>query len=116
MPITSLDHIYVETRDWDAGIAFWRGIGFAFSDTWGGEGHRAARLVAGEATVVLAEIDGAKQPEFDVFFKLEDADDFESAGAVEVDQALKGTHWGTRWIRVRDPEGRIFCLEETPEE
>jgi hypothetical protein len=116
MPVTSLDHIHVETRDWDAGVAFWRGNGFAFTETWGGEGHRAGKLVAGEATVVLAEIDGGEQPEFDIFFKLEEADDFEMASTVEVDQALDGTHWGTRRIRVRDPEGRIFCLDETPEE
>ena len=42
----------------------------------------------------------------------DDAVAFEVGAAVDVEQPLSSTHWGTRWIRVRDPEGRIFCLEE----
>ena len=115
MPITSLDHIYTEVHDWEAGVAFWEGLGFAFSDRWGGEGHRAGRLEAASAIVVLAEVDESKELEFDVFFSLEDADGFRLGDKVEVDRSLSDTHWGTRWIRVKDPEGRIFCLEEDTE-
>ncbi|MDP2623623.1 MAG: hypothetical protein Q8Q29_07500 [Actinomycetota bacterium] len=46
---------------------------------------------------------------------LYDADSFEPGTVVEVTAPLEATHWGTRWIRVREPEGRIFALEEAPE-
>ena len=25
---------------------------------------------------------------------------------------LEATHWGTRWMKVQDPDGRVFVLEE----
>jgi catechol 2,3-dioxygenase-like lactoylglutathione lyase family enzyme len=115
MGIKALDHIYVETHDWAAGTAFWKGLGFEFVDRWGGEGHRAGRLRAGDATVVLAEVEPTEDLEFDVFFSLEDADEYELADAVHVDRPLSDTHWGTRWIRVKDDAGRVFCLEESTE-
>ncbi len=33
--------------------------------------------------------------------------------AVEVSTPLEATHWGTRWIRVTDPDGHTYALEET---
>jgi uncharacterized glyoxalase superfamily protein PhnB len=33
-------------------------------------------------------------------------------GEIAVTTPLGPTHWGTRWIRVRDPDGREFALEE----
>ena len=110
MAITALDHIYVETRDWEAAVAFWKGLGFA--ERWGSEGHRAGRLAAGSATVVLAEVEEAAEPGFSVFFSLEDADDFMVGDAVEVMTPLSQTHWGTRWMRVRDGEANVYSLEE----
>lgn len=116
MPITDLDHIYLETREWSRDVAFWEGLGFGLSEEWGREGHRAGRLTAGHASVVLAEVDPATQPAMSIFFRLEDADAFSVADDATVLESLTETHWGTRWIRVADSEGRVFSLEEKPEE
>lgn len=112
MGITHLDHLYAETRDWEASVRHWEGLGFTFVERWGSEGHRAGRLTAGTATVVLAEVPPEARPDFLVFFGLEDADHFVIGSDVEVVAPLEETHWGTRWIRVRDPEGRGAALEE----
>jgi uncharacterized glyoxalase superfamily protein PhnB len=115
MPVTSLDHVYAETRAWDAAVAFWEGLGFEFAQRWGSEGHRAGTLVSGDASVVLAEIPpGDSAPVFNVFFALDAADTFRVGAGVEVTTPLEPTHWGTRWMRVTDPEGRTHVLEETP--
>ena len=116
MAIRALDHIYVETRRWRAAVAFWEGLGFGFAEQWGEAGHRAGRLVAGDATVVLAEVDSATEPEMNVFFALEKADEYAPSAAVPIVEPLSATHWGSRWIRVSDPEGRVYCLEETAED
>ncbi len=116
MPVTDLDHVYLETRDWDAGVAFWEGLGFRLAEQWGSDGHRAGRLAAGKAAVVLAEVGADSVPETSIFFALEDGDEYSVAEAVPVEEQLAATHWGTRLIRVRDPEGRVFCLEEKPED
>jgi len=34
-----------------------------------------------------------------------------AADAVDVISPLENTHWGTRLIRVRDPDGNLYALE-----
>jgi catechol 2,3-dioxygenase-like lactoylglutathione lyase family enzyme len=111
MAISGIDHLYAETSQWEASVAFWEGLGFAFVERWGSEGHRAGRLACGAAAVVLAEItDG--DPTFDVFFEVDDLHGIDPAPGVEVVTPPGDTHWGTRWMRVRDPDGRTYALEE----
>jgi catechol 2,3-dioxygenase-like lactoylglutathione lyase family enzyme len=112
--LRGIDHLYAETRRWEESVAFWEGLGFRFEEQWGSDGHRAGRLRAADARVVLAEVDDGT-PALTVVFDLNDADSFEPGTAVEVTARLAATHWGTRWIRVRDPDGRSFALEEAPE-
>ncbi|NNF70061.1 MAG: VOC family protein, partial [Acidimicrobiia bacterium] len=52
------------------------------------------------------------EPEFTVFFDLEGADAFSVGASVTVETPLEATHWGTRWMRVRDTDGRVHALEE----
>ena len=111
MAITGIGHLYVETTHWEASVAFWEGLGFAFAEQWGSEGHRAGRLACGEASVVLAEVE--EPPAFDVFFQLDDADGFEPTPGVSVSTPLEDTHWGTRRIGVTDPDGRTYSLVES---
>lgn len=108
MAVRRIDHLYAETREWGAGVAFWEGLGFSFTDRWGSEGHRAGRLECGQAGVVLAEI-GEGTPEFNVFF---DADAIDAVDVPTVVTPPSPTHWGTRWLRLRDPDGRIHVLED----
>ena len=39
------------------------------------------------------------------------AENLDRSERVEVLTPLSETHWGTRWIRVQDPDGNLFCLE-----
>lgn len=113
MAVTVIDHVYAETREWESSVEFWRAIGFEVVASWGSEGHRAGRLESGDAAVVLAEVGPDATPAFNVFFDLQGADAYEPGPGADVVTPLEATHWNTRWIRVRDPEGRIHCLEET---
>ena len=110
--LRGIDHLYSETRHWDASVAFWEGLGFTFEDRWGSEGHRAGRLQCNDAVVVLAEV--GEEPAANVFFSVESADHFVPGPGVDVTTAPEDTQWGTRWLRVRDPDGRIYALEEQP--
>ncbi len=100
MSIEALDHLYLETTSWDETIGFWERRGFAAVERWGSDGHRAGRLVAGSAVIVLAEVVSA--PEATVFFRV---------AAEGTGDAMEPTHWGTRMARVTDPDGRTFALE-----
>jgi catechol 2,3-dioxygenase-like lactoylglutathione lyase family enzyme len=116
MGISHLDHLYAETQNWGASVDFWEGLGFRAVSRWGDEGHRAGRFEAGSAAVVLAEVGEATTPQLNAFFGLKDAAEFAVGGQVHVVTPLEATHWNTRWIRVRDPDGRVFCLEEEGKE
>ena len=115
MGIEGIDHLYAETLSWERSVEFWEGLGFELAEQWGTEGHRAGRLVCGEAGVVLAEIGpGSEPPAFNVFFRVDGFDDGDPSPEVEVINPVEATHWGTRWMRVRDPDGRVYSLEEKP--
>lgn len=110
MGINRIDHIYLETIQWEASVAFWKSLSFVWAEQWGSEGHRAGRLINNQASVVLAEVERA--PAFNVFFDVSDAEALELDEAAGVTTPLEDTHWGTRWVRVTDPDGRTFALEE----
>jgi len=111
MGISRIDHLYAETTAWEESAASWEGVGFAFIETWGSEGHRTGSLRSGEAEMALADVTGS-EPAFHVFFAVDDAGFAqESPGVTTVTPAEK-THWGARWSRACDPEGRIHALEE----
>ena len=106
VPIDRIDHLYLETRSFDDAVRFWERLGFKLASTWGRDGHRAGRLESGDAYLVLAE---SQEPMLNVHFGLGEADEL----AARLGQPLEKTHWGTRLLRVTDPDGRTFVLEET---
>ena len=118
MPIDGLDHVYVECRDFERTLAFWKALGFALVAEWGEDGHRAGRLTSGQAALVLAEAKAPVGPTMHLATRDPEALNARLAKdpAVEVETPLEDTHWGTRWIRVRDPEGNVWALEspQTP--
>lgn len=116
MSIHGLDHVYVETRAFDRAVAFWKALGFDVESQWGEPGHRACQLVSGAARVVLAEPAAGAAPEGPtVHFALGAAEAMQARLAesddVKVLTPLAATHWGTRWIRVADPDGHVWVLE-----
>jgi uncharacterized glyoxalase superfamily protein PhnB len=119
MSIEAIDHLYVETTAFDEALRFWRGLGFSVADAWGEDGHRACRLESGTAAVVLATADGAEPCPVTVHFRVGDVDALAEQVAraegspVGVEVAPEDTHWGTRWMRVRDPDGHVFSVEQT---
>jgi catechol 2,3-dioxygenase-like lactoylglutathione lyase family enzyme len=113
MSVNRFDHVYLETRDWEASCAFWLGLGFRVAEEWGSDGHRAARLASKDASIVLAEAKPGDRPAvFDVLFKVDSFDGFDPRSGVEVVSGPTATHRGTRMRRVKDPEGRVYSLED----
>ena len=114
--VGALDHLYLETRSFDAAVAFWAALGFKLAEQWGDEGHRAGRLVSGSAFIVLAEGRGPAQV---VHFRVPPgaldalAASLDGNTNLKVVTPVEPTHWGTRWLRVQDNDRRIYALEET---
>jgi predicted lactoylglutathione lyase len=55
MGIEAIDHLYIQTQDFDDSIAFWQALGYKKITEWNKYPTRGCRLEAGETFVVLAE-------------------------------------------------------------
>ncbi len=52
-----------------------------------------------------------RQPQVQVVVKVADAESFYLDPAVEVITPFEDTHYGTREMTVRDPDGRVWSLQ-----
>jgi len=114
MGIKGFDHLYIESPRFEESVAFWAALGLQVEDKWGDDGHRACRLASPALQVVLVE--AAAEPVLNLHLAMTDPVATMrqlDAGLAQVAIAtpLEDTHWGTRWIRLTDPDGRMFCLE-----
>lgn len=110
MAVTGIHHVLVETHNWGKSAKFWQELGWTLA-----EDHvTSGKLVppGGGAYIWLSEVPQSKTPVVDVYFDLE-ADGFAPRSPVQVIDELAATHWGTRLMTVRDPDGRVVRLQAT---
>ena len=116
MSIGGIDHFSTETRFYERSQAFWQALGFELKAQWGEGGHRACqRETGGGARLVLAEaLESPAPPTVHLSVTAGESLNAEliAADAVDVSTPLEATHWGTKWIRVTDPDGREYALED----
>jgi hypothetical protein len=61
--------------------------------------------------VFVAEVPEDREPQVQVVLKVADADAFRPDPAIEVVTPFEDTHYGTREMTVRDPDGRVWSLQ-----
>ena len=59
----------------------------------------------------IAEVPESKTPETQVVFKVADSDAVDLDPSVEVVTPFEDTHFGTRMMTVRDPDGRLWSIQ-----
>ena len=107
MATKGFDHIYLETHDWAASLAFWRALGFELE--WETDHHSGMlRNPAGGPAVFLAEQSLDDPLGIDLYLAGDPATPPEG---VTVVQPFTPTHWGSQVMIVRDPDGRRIKLE-----
>jgi catechol 2,3-dioxygenase-like lactoylglutathione lyase family enzyme len=107
MPADKVHHIYIETHNWGKSVAFWRALGFELDDDRGTSGM--LRPSDGGPYIYLAEVPADRKPAVELYLSVTD----ETAPGLpaEVVAPFAATHWGTREMAVRDPDGRLVKLE-----
>lgn len=111
MSVTGIHHLLVETHNWGRSVKFWQELGWTLVEDHGTSGKLTPR--AGGAYIWLSEVAPDKAPVIDAYFDLADPDAFAPARPVEVVEPLAVTHWGTKVMSVRDPDGRLVRLQAT---
>lgn len=109
MSTEGIEAVFLETHNWGKAAKFFQELGFELEfDT----GHNSGQLRNGDGPYVfVAEIPEDREPGVRLVLKVPDADGFRTGPAVEVVTPFAETHFGTREMTVRDPDGRLWGLQ-----
>ncbi|MDQ7819201.1 MAG: VOC family protein [Armatimonadota bacterium] len=110
MSADCVEYVYLETHHWEESLAFWQRLGFRLALNLG----RAGRLEApaGGTAIFLEEVPGHHSLTMEVYLRA--PEEFEPSGPVQVVQRWHDSHWGTRLMQIRDPDGRTFTVQVQP--
>jgi hypothetical protein len=112
MSTDGIEYVFLETRNWGTTAKFLRSLGFELEfETDHGSGLFRN---GGGPYVFVAEVPQDRTPDVQVVLRVADPDAVELDPDIEVVSPFEDTHWGTRAMIVRDPDGRLWGLEGPP--
>jgi hypothetical protein len=102
-----IEAVFLTTRNWGKAAKFFQTLGFALEFE---TDHNSGLLRSGDGPYLfIAEIPASEKPE--VYVVLRVPDEATPEAVVDVVTPFEDTHWGTREMTVRDPDGRIWRLQ-----
>jgi hypothetical protein len=108
MTTEGIEALYLETRNWGKAAKFFQALGYELEFA---TDHDSGMLRNGDGPYLfIAEVPESREPRTQVVFKVPDADAFRPGDIVEVVTPFEETHYGTREMTVRDPDGRTWTL------
>ncbi|GAA5131108.1 VOC family protein [Pseudonocardia adelaidensis] len=112
MTTEGIEAVFLETHNWGKAARFFQALGF---DLEFATDHNSGLLRNGDGPYVfVAEVPEDREPqEPRIVLKVADADAdaFRPGSGVEVVTPFADTHFGTREMTVRDPDGRLWSLQ-----
>jgi hypothetical protein len=109
MSTEGIEAIFLATRNWGKAAKFFQGLGFTLEFE---TDHSSGLLRNGDGPYVfIAEVPEGEQTDLRVVLKVPDADRFRAGPGVDVITPFEDTHYGTREMTVRDPDGRLWSLQ-----
>ncbi|MFJ1586814.1 VOC family protein [Streptomyces sp. NPDC088197] len=110
MTTRGIEAVFLETHNWGKAAKFFQGLGYELEFS---TDHNSGQLRNDEGPYLfIAEIPESQEPRAPrMVLTVADADAFEAAPGVEVVTPFEETHFGTREMTVRDPDGRLWSLQ-----
>jgi uncharacterized glyoxalase superfamily protein PhnB len=109
MTTEGVEGIYLETHSWGRTAKFLEALGFKVEFA---TEHGSGMLKHDDGPYfVVSEIPEDRKPGTQIVLHVPDVDAFEAAPVVDVVSPFEDTHWGTRRMVVRDPDGREWSIE-----
>ncbi|HVW43685.1 MAG TPA: VOC family protein [Amycolatopsis sp.] len=109
MTTEGIEAVFLETHNWGKAAKFFQALGFELEFA---TDHNSGQLRNGDGPYVfIAEVPQDKTPETRIVFKVPDAAAFSVDPVVEVVVPFGETHYGTKEMTVRDPDGRLWSLQ-----
>jgi hypothetical protein len=109
MSTEGIEAVFLETHNWGRSAKFFRALGFELEFE---TDHHSGQLRNGDGPAVfIAEVPDDHEPRAQIVLKVPDSDAVDLDPAVEVVAGFEDTHYGTREMTVRDPDGRHWVLQ-----
>ncbi|CAN7503441.1 MULTISPECIES: glyoxalase [Pseudomonadota] len=101
--------IFLTTHNWGKSAKFFQSLGYELDFE---TDHNSGQL-RNEAGpyLFIAEVPENEQPAIQMVLKIRDGETLDLDPPFEVVSPFADTHWGTREMTVRDPDGRTWSLE-----
>jgi uncharacterized glyoxalase superfamily protein PhnB len=114
MTTQGIEAVFLETHNWGKAAKFFQALGFTLEFS---TDHASGQLRNGDGPYVfIAEVPRDHEPRVRLVLKVPDAEAFRPDPAVvEVVTPFEDTHYGTREMTVRDPDGRLWSLQAPAE-
>jgi len=114
MSTDGIEAVFLETRNWGKSARFFQELGFTLDFE---TGHNSGLLRNGPGPYLfIAEVPDGSPPPAQIVLKVADEREFRPGPGVEVVSGWADTHYGTREMTIRDPDGRPWVLQAAPRE
>jgi hypothetical protein len=109
MATEGIEAIFLMTHNWGKAAKFFQSLGFTLDFE---TDHASGQLRNGDGPYLfVAEIPEDQEPQSQLVLKVPDEATFHPDPIVEVVTEFEDTHFGTREMVVRDPDGRLWSLQ-----
>jgi len=104
-----IEAVFLETHNWGKAARFFQALGFELElET----DHASGQLRNGDGPYLfIAEVPEDQEVGIQVVLEVTDEDALRLDPVVEVVAPFEDTHYGTREMTVRDPDGRLWSLQ-----
>ena len=109
MTTQGIEAVFLTSHNWGKAVKFFQSLGFTLEFE---TDHNSGQLRSGDGPYVfIAEVPESQKPELQVVLKVAEVDSVDLDPIVEVVTSAADTHYGTREMTVRDPDGRTWTLQ-----
>jgi uncharacterized glyoxalase superfamily protein PhnB len=109
MTTEGIEAVFLTTHNWGKAAKFFQGLGFEVDFE---TDHNSGQLRNGDRPYIfIAEVPANQEPAIQLVLTVADEAAFRPAPGVEIIAPFSDTHFGTREMTIRDPDGRLWSLQ-----
>jgi hypothetical protein len=103
-----IEAVYVTTHNWGKSAKFFQKLGYTVEFE---TDHNSGQLRNGDGPYLfIAEVPESTEPGLELVLAVADEDAI-ALDDLDVVTGFETTHWGTREMTLRDPDGRVWRLQ-----